>query len=653
MLDKIKNALHKVGNFLKNIFGKIWSFIKKHKVISVIIAIILIIAIFLLVTSGNRKKKNMAGSTEYTVNRTTIEESITGSSIVQANDEYSVTPLVTGEILSANFEEGDIVEKDQVLYEIESSSVQNSLKSSQLNVEKAEISYRKALNSHTDDISEKNSESNRVAVQRSQQSYNDAMDMLDDLTVSAGFSGTVTNVYVSAGDDVATGTRIADITDNSIMKVRVPFNTYDAGNINSGDEAEVTLVDNGTVLWGTVESVSSGSETLNGNIRVSYVTVLVKNPGAVLAGDSVTAMINGYACNDVGSFEANESKAILSKVQGTISGVWVVKGDYIVIGSTIATIDSKSLDSQVKNSELSLREAQLKQQVAQLETSDADDYSAKLKSARLALDDALIQQDKLYEQLKDYTIKSPISGTVVRKNKKTGEKIEGGSAMASASSSSSSLTSSSSSSNVLAVIYDMTSMCCNLDVDELDVKKVKVGQSVSIHADAVAGKEYTGTVENVSINGTAGQNGVTTYPVKIRINDFDDSLLPGMNIDIEIVVNKADNVLSVPSGAVMRGNTVYVKGNKSDNNDKAPDGFKTVQVVTGVTDGTSVEIKSGLIEGDTVYVEQKQISSALDKMMSGEMATPHGGMGGGMSGNGGGMPGGGGSQGGMPSGGGR
>ena len=130
--------------------------------------------------------------------------------------------------------------------------------------------------------------------------------------------------------------------------------------------------------------------------------------------------------------------------------------------------------------------------VAQL-TSDSVD--SQLTNATFSLQEAELSRDRLLKQLDDYTITAPIEGTVVKKNKKAGEKIEsGGGGNSSASSSSNS--------NVLAVIYDMSSLCFQLDVDEMDVKKIAVGQEVIITADAVEGTTYNGVVENVSVNGT-------------------------------------------------------------------------------------------------------------------------------------------------------
>lgn len=631
----------KISGFFKRIFSKliglpVWKklgrFIKNHKVISSVMAIVLVAAIAVsAVSTHKRKAEKGSADTEAAAERRTISESISGSSTIEANNEYSVVPLVTGEILEADFEEGDTVKKDQVLYKIDSSTVETSVKSADLAVEKSQIAYDKALKSHTNEISQKTNESNALSIQKAQNTYNEALDSVNDLTVRAGTSGTVSEVYVSVGDKVTAGAKIADITDNEHLKARVPFNASDAENIYSGEDATVTLVNSGSVLSGTVTSVSSGSESTVGSMKVKYVTIEVDNPGAVQEGESVTAMVGGYACNDVGSFESAEKRTVIAEVPGDISSVWVVKGDYLLDGSTIATINSDSVDKQKKDADISLREAKLKQESAKLEQMDGDDYASKLKSARLALDDALLQRDKMYKELDDYTIKAPIDGTVVSKKKKAGDKIESGGGASAASASSAS---SSSSSNVLAVIYDMSSLCFELSVDELDVKKVEVGQEVEITADAVEGKTYTGIVENVSVNGTVGTNGVTTYPAKVRIQDADDKLLPGMNIDAVITVEKAENVIAVPLRAVNRGNTVYVKGNKSDDTDKAPEGFKTVQVETGISDDNYIEIKSGISEDDTVYVTP--ISGDSNQQMPGMGGMP--GQGG--PGGGGGMPGG-------------
>lgn len=162
------------------------------------------------------------------------------------------------------------------------------------------------------------------------------------------------------------------------------------------------------------------------------------------------------------------------------------------------------------------------------------------------------------------------------------------------------------------------------------------------------GSTFEGVVTKVSVAGSTS-GGITSYPVTVRIEET-DGLLPGMNVDAEIVIEEAENVLAVPSGAVSRGsgNTAVVlvtEGSPSAANrveQEAPEGYVYVSVETGVSDDDYVEIVSGLQEGDTVAYIQRTTGSSNGMMMPGGM------MGGGMPSGGGGMP----SGGGRPSGGG-
>ena len=119
-----------------------------------------------------------------------------------------------------------------------------------------------------------------------------------------------------------------------------------------------------------------------------------------------------------------------------------------------------------------------------------------------------------------------------------------------------------------------------------------------------------------------------------------------MNVDAEIVLSSADDVLAIPSLAVNRGDTVLITSDSPSAvnalEQEAPEGYVYVQVTTGVSDDSYIEVTSGLQEGDTVaYL--RAASSGSDMMM--------GGMGGGMPSGGGGMPSGGGMASGGPGGG--
>ena len=149
---------------------------------------------------------------------------------------------------------------------------------------------------------------------------------------------------------------------------------------------------------------------------------------------------------------------------------------------------------------------------------------------------------------------------------------------------------------------------------------------------------------NVSL-ASSYSNGVTNYPVTVTMDEV-GSLLPGMNVDGNIILDQAEDALVIPVDALMRGNKVYVKdASATEQQGNVPTGFKSVDVEIGLTNDDYVEIVSGLSEGDEVYVAESTVSSNQMMMPGGDM----GGMGGG-PGGGQGVPGGG--QGGPSSGGG-
>ena len=151
-----------------------------------------------------------------------------------------------------------------------------------------------------------------------------------------------------------------------------------------------------------------------------------------------------------------------------------------------------------------------------------------------------------------------------------------------------------------------------LNVDELQVSSLSVGQSVQVTADAVPDKTYTGVVTRVSMKGTSN-GGTTTYPVKVRIDET-DGLRPGMNANAEIVVAQAKNTLTVPNAAIVRGGYVLVTQDSpsavnADPGMIAPDGYVYVPVKTGVSDDNYTQIVSGLTGNDTVAYDSAAAST--------------------------------------------
>ena len=492
-----------------------------------------------------------------------------------------MTSTVQGEVLSCTFEEGDEVKKGDVLYEIDSTDAENSIEQAQL------------------------------SLQQSQNSYNQTLKSMDDLTVTSKKSGMITELYVEVGDEVQAGATIADVRDSSVMELTVPFNSADVSAFSVGSAATVTMDGSFETLSGTVTAIDAADTVLDGYQIVRHVTIQVNNPGGLSTSSAASATINGVACNQGANFTYRSESTITSSASGTVTSLNVSEGSQVSTGTVVATLSSDSVDQQVESSRLSLQQSQLSYQ-------------------------------NTVQQLDDYTITAPIDGTVITKNTKVGDTLDATNGQ-----------------TTLAVIYDLSYLTFDMSLDELDINQVEVGQTVEVTCDSL---EDMGTIEGVvtkvSVAGTTS-NGVTTYPVTVQIDNPPDGLLPGMNVDAVIVVDEATDAVAVPVSAVQRGNIVYVKDESATNTDGTmvngtllPDGWRAVEVETGLSDENYIEITSGIAEGDIVYVPETVRESSGEEGEMGMM--PGGDMGGGMpSGDmgGGGMPAGGGG-GGMPSGGG-
>lgn len=552
---------------------------KLNKTVILIGALVLIGAALAGIMVFRQKAKAAAAPVQENRTAAVVKQSITStlssSGTLAAKDTYTITSLVEGEVTMADFEEGDQVEKGQILYQIDPSSIDSELSSANNSVSRAENSY----NSAKEDYSEVQSE-------------------WSGNTYKATETGYIKNLYVEAGDKINNGSQIADIYSDAMMKLRLPFLREEAAMIQVGDQAIVTLSGTGEQLAGQVTTVSSMDETLAGGRLVRYVTIIVANPGGLTTDMTATAEVGKFACSEEGSFSVAVDKTMSASFSGNgsaeIEQLLVSEGDYVTEGQPIFSITSKSASDL-------------------LET-----YKNALDQAEEGLETAKNKLESTQDSLENYTITAPISGQVIQKAAKVGDNI----------------TRSGSSDTTLAVIYDLSSLTFEMSIDELDIQNVKVGQEVEVTADAFEGQTFSGTVTNVSLQSTYS-NGVTTYPVTVTLEESGD-LLPGMNVDGTIIIDQAEDVLTIPVDSLMRGNQVYVKDDTiTEPADGVPAGFRAVQVKTGLTNDAYVEITEGLSEGDQVYVDESSKESDMMGVMM-QMAVP----GGGMGGPGGGGPGG-------------
>ncbi len=546
-----------------------------------------------------------------------IQKVLSSSGIIQPLNTYEVTTLVQGEIIAADFEEGDLVEEGQVLYQVttdnldsEIETAQTSLDRAKKNLTKAEKSYSEAQKEHQDALDE----------------YNKALKKYGNPELLSRETGIVKALYVKEGDTVQAGTQIAQIYDNSSMLLVLPFSAAEADSSLIGKKAEITIVATDETLSGVVTKVSTIDEVLSGSRLVRQVTIQVENPGGLTGETAATAVIgsNIYSIAE-GTFGVLTDTVIKADSSGEIGELMIEEGSKIKTGDPVYRLTDETIDDLLESYRNKIESAQ----------KTVDNARDSMETAEESIEDAQTKLQEIIDTRSDYSITAPISGRIVSKGALVGDTIKSNSVNSS-----------------LCTIYDLSAVTFEMSVDELDVKNVKAGQEVNVSADAYEGEIYHGIVTNVSLLSTTSQ-GVTEYPVTVKLTEAGE-LLPGMNVTGEIVIEKAEQAIAIPSDALMRGNVVYVEDPAAVAEEEGiPAGFRQVRVETGITDGDYVEVISGLTGEETVYVQR--ISQALDTFIfpeggvsfqmqdgSGQGSFPGGTRGGRNGGgmNGGGMPGG-------------
>ena len=228
-----------------------------------------------------------------------------------------------------------------------------------------------------------------------------------------------------------------------------------------------------------------------------------------------------------------------------------------------------------------------------LVTLGGDGAQSALENSAISVENAQLALQRAQDALESYTITAPISGTIIEKNYKVGDKVDGMDA------------------GSLAILYDMSSLKLTMNISELDLNQVQEGQEVDITAEALPGQVFQGVVDRVSINGTT-TNGFTTYPVTILLREFGD-LNPGMNVSADIVVERTTGVLCVPVSAVNSNGTVLVAGpgTLSEDGLTIADLSKAERrpVELGRSNEEYIEITSGLSQDEVVLVPDQATGS--------------------------------------------
>lgn len=413
---------------------------------------------------------------------------------------------------------------------------------------------------------------NSIAQSELSQEY--SMKDLKYNTITAPIDGEVVDVQVKAGDSLSKSSTVLTITDKSKLKLLVSFSNAYRNKLSIGQEVTVNAYDTTLeelhTIKGTISGISSPSYQTSDGVEVYNVGVVIGNSSALKEGmvANVEMNIEGNTIKSKGSSTLSYVKSVTVKSEsgGIVDHIDVENGQNVKKGDVLTELQNDDLQLTTETNDLKLQALQIQLEIAK-------------------------------EKLLDYKIYSPIDGTFTLNDVEQGNSIKQG--------------------DILGSVANYDTMEFSIDIDELDIAKIQVGQTANVSIDALTettDAPLKGTVSKIAVEGTSS-DGVSTYPVTIQLEQ-NAALKGGMNANAEIVVNQRTNVLYVPVEAVQKkdGKSYVMVAN---NNEKVAGQNSSGSVMKFVTVGISTdqytEITSGLSEGDAVITTSASSSDTTQQ----------------------------------------
>jgi RND family efflux transporter MFP subunit len=385
--------------------------------------------------------------------------------------------------------------------------------------------------------------------------------------------------------------------------------------------AAVVVVAAAVALSGVLGSSSTDTSLLTATVTKADLTATVSGSGSLVA-EGVTQVDPG--------------------ITGTVEDLSVKLGDTVAAGQLLFRLVNDELDTSVTRAKASYQQSKQQVQQAQIGLTKAqndlykaehpsaigtapapaaDATAVKLAKQQVTLAQMEVTSAKLNQssassalsQAEDNadkrTVKAPVGGLVTALNAVNGQALGSGSSGGQASSS-----------GGAAEISDLATLRASVQINEVDLVKVKLGQKATITYDALPDSSASGTVTAIAPKGTSTQ-GVVTYDVTVTLEKIDPRLRPNMSCTVEIVTETKAAALVVPTAAIKIDSTtnqkyVLVVSERDGSTSKT-------DVKTGLVVGTTTEILSGVTEGQTVVTSSSSSSSSSGNNRSG----PGGGMG--------------------------
>jgi HlyD family secretion protein len=273
----------------------------------------------------------------------------------------------------------------------------------------------------------------------------------------------------------------------------------------------------------------------------------------VAAVERQTIVVDAQATGVVEPINVIEVKA---KSSGQIVAMPVETGTYVKAGDLLVQLDTRDTRNAYAQAKADLDAALINARVARTARERATSLfkeriitSAENEAAEVSYANAQAtvlrnraSLDLRAQALEEATVRAPVSGTVIEKPVSLGQVIASGTGTAGGG-------------TTILKMADLTKVRVRTLVNETDIGKVRAGLPASVTVDAFPDRPFAGTVEKIEPQATI-QQAVTMFPVLVSIDNVSGLLMPGMNGEVSIEVERRDNALAVSNDAVRSPNEV-------------------------------------------------------------------------------------------------
>jgi RND family efflux transporter MFP subunit len=309
---------------------------------------------------------------------------------------------------------------------------------------------------------------------------------------------------------------------------------------------------------------------------------------------------------ETGRVEPRAQAQVKSRVGGQVTDVTVQEGEKVQVGKVLLRLEPTDYRRDVARQEAEMEQARLAAEYATLQLgrseraqavaiapqTELDQARHEAAAARARLEMGKVALATARDRLRYTSIEAPIAGTVIQRNINPGEVVVPG-------------VTSTFEGKPLLVIADLSTLLVKIDLNQIDVARVRKGQKADITVDALPGKKYTAHVTKVApaaVAPTHGTQGPDVFPVEAELDAAQDlaEIKPGMTADVRIVVATERNVLLLPIEAVVTVKdqskvTLITEGDRGQRT--APR-----DVTVGARNDRDVQIKTGVQAGDKVLI---------------------------------------------------